>query len=134
MKMFLGVSAFVLLFSVPAHAQMRGTGQSASPMSRFNGGGGGTGGGSIGGTNAAGIPNYQRATFNMSEVSGGDPSFAPSTFRSFEQAVAEGKAILADDQKSLGQIAAENNTRQKATAKFAFVQDANGNAVLAARR
>jgi hypothetical protein len=134
MKMFLGVSAFVLLFSVPAHAQIRGTGQSASPMSRFNGGGGGTGGGSIGGTNAARIPNYQRATFDMSEVSGGDPSFAPSTFRSFEQAVAEGKAILAEDQKSLGQIAAENNTKQKATAKFAFVQDANGNAVLTARR
>ena len=134
MKIFLGVFAFVLLFSIPAHAQFRGTGQTASPTSASNGGGGGTGGGSIGGADFAKIPAYPRATFDMSEVSGGDPSFAPSTFRSFEQAVAEGKAILAAEQKSLGQIAAENNAKAKATAKFTFVQDADGNVVPAARR
>lgn len=134
MKIFFGVSAFVLLCSIPAHAQVRGAGQSATPTSSFNGGGGGTGGGSIGGANVARIPSYPRATFDMSEVSGGDPSFAPSTFLSFDRAVAEGKAILAEDQKSLGQIAAENSTKPKATAKFTFVQDANGNVVSAARR
>ncbi len=134
MKELLGVAAFVLLLSIPAHAQTRGAGQTTTPTSSFNGGGGGTGGGSIGGTNGARIPAYPRATFDMSEVSGGDPSFAPSTFRSFDQAVAEGKAILAEDQKSLGQIAAENSTKPKATTKFTFVQDANGNVVPAARR
>ena len=70
----------------------------------------------------------------MSAVSGGDPSFAPSTFLSFDQAVAEGRAILAADQKSLGQVAAENSSRQKAAVKFTFVQDADGNVVPAARQ
>jgi hypothetical protein len=134
MKIFLGVTAFVLLFSTPAHAQMRGMGQSTAPTSSYNGGGGGTGGGSIGGANVARIPSYPRATFDMSEVSGGDPSFAPSAFLSFDQAVDEGKVMLAVEQKSLGQIAAENSSSPKATAKFTFVQDANGHVVLAAQR
>jgi hypothetical protein len=133
MRIFLGVTVFVLLFSIPARAQMKGTGQSTAPTSSYNGGGGGTGGGSVGGATVARIPSYPRATFDMSEVSGGDPSFAPSTFRSFDQAVAEGRAILAEDRKSLGQIAAENSSSPKAATKFTFVQDASGNVVLAAR-
>jgi hypothetical protein len=135
MKKFLGVTAFVLLFSIPAHAQTRGGGVSAggggnSPSSS---GGGGIGGGSIGG-NVSRLSIYPRATFDVSAVSGSDPSFAPSTFLSFEQAVAEGKAINAANQKSLAEAAAENSAAQKAKAKFAFVQDANGKVVPAARQ
>jgi len=37
-------------------------------------------------------------------------------------------------EKSLGQVATENSAVPKAKAKLAFVQDANGNAVLAARQ
>jgi hypothetical protein len=139
MKKLLGVAAFVLLFSIPAHAQAKGS--ASAGMSATNSGanagvsGGGTGGGGIGGGNGSGrLPAYPRASFDVVAVSGGDPSFAPSTFLSFDQAVAEGKAMAAANEKSLGQIAAEISTVPKAKAKLAFVQDANGNAVLAARQ
>ncbi len=139
MKRFLGVAAFVLLFSISAQAQVKASaGSSGSSATNFNGGGGGTGGSgiggsSMGGTNGARLPSYPRATFDVTAVSGGDPSFAPSTFLSFDQAVAEGKAMIAANRKSLGQIAMENSTAPKAKAKFSFVQDANGNVVPAAQ-
>ena len=128
MKKLIGVVALVLLFSLPAHAQSKGMGVGSSASS--NSSGGGTGAGGIGGgTSGSHLPGYPRASFNVSAVSGGDPSFAPSTFLSFDQAVAEGKAINAASQKSLAEIATENSTVPKAKAKFTFVQNADGKVV-----
>jgi hypothetical protein len=136
MKKLIGSAAFVLLFSIPAHAQSRGGGVGSAPSANVAGGGGagGTGGGGIGGNGGARLQSYPRASFEASSVSGGDPSFAPSTFLSFDQAVAEGKAIIAADQKSLAQTAAENSATPKAKAKVTFVQDAEGKVVPTAQQ
>jgi hypothetical protein len=135
MKKLLGVATFVLLFSMPAHAQNRGGGVSAggggnAPSSS---GGGGVGGSGIG-SNGSRLAIYPRATFDVSAVSGSDPSFAPSTFLSFEQAVAEGKAINAANHKSVAETAAENTAARKAKAKVTFVQDGNGKVVPTAQQ
>jgi hypothetical protein len=131
MKKLIGVVALVLLSSLPAHAQAKGgaVGSSSSPISQ---GGGGTGSSGAGGGGGSRLPGNPPTAFAVSAVSGGDPSFAPSTFLSFDQAVAEGKAINAASQKSLGEIAAENSTAPKAKSKFTFVQNADGNVVPAA--
>lgn len=134
MKKLLGVAAIVLLFSIPAHAQGRGTSVGSAPSASANGGGSGGGAGDVGGGTSARLPTYPRATFDVTAVSGGDPSFAPSSFLSFEQAVAEGKAINDADRKSLAQVAAENNAALKTKAKFSFVQDGNGKVVPTAQQ
>jgi|HubBroStandDraft_1064217.scaffolds.fasta_scaffold18552_3 hypothetical protein len=133
MKKLIGVVALVLLSSLPAHAQARGpaVGSSSSSISQ-GGGAGGAGTGSVGGSGNSRLPGYPPTSFAVSAVSGGDPSFAPSTFLTFDQAVAEGRAINAASQKSLGEIAAENSAVTKAKAKFTFVQNADGNVVPAA--
>ena len=135
MKKLIGVVALVLLSSLPAHAQARGpaVGSSSSSISQ-GGGAGGAGTGSVGGSGNSRLPGYPPTSFAVSAVSGGDPSFAPSTFLSFDQAVAEGKAIIAADQKSLAQTAAENSATPKATAKVTFVQDAEGKVIPTAQR
>ena len=129
MKKLIGVVALVLLFSFSAHAQGKGMGVGSSASSNSSGGGGTGSGGIAGGTSGSHLPGYPRASFAVSAVSGGDPSFAPSTFLSFDQAVAEGKAINAASQKSLAEIATENSTVPKAKAKFTFVQNADGKLV-----
>ncbi len=130
MKKAIGIAAFVLVFSVPAHGQgSKGTavGNSSSSPTGMGGGGGGTGSG-LSGTTGARLPVYPAAHFGTSAVSGGDPSYAPSTFLTFEQAIAEGRSEAAD-QKTVAQVAAENSATPKAKAKFAFVQDAQGKVV-----
>jgi hypothetical protein len=135
MKKLIGVGALVLLFLLPAHAQNRAGGGGSAPSTNSNGGGGGTGGGGNGGgTSGTRLPGYPRASLDLSAVSGGDPSFAPSTFLSFDQAVSEGKAIMAADQKSVAQTAVENSSTPKVKAKFSWVQDANGKVVSAAQQ
>jgi len=127
MKMLLGIAAFALIFSVPAHGQVsRGAG--SAPGANVNGSSSGGGYGLSGMTIRPGLASYPRARLDMTAVSGGDPSYAPSQFMSFEQAVAEGNAENVAP-KTLAQVAAENSSAPKAKAKFAFVQDANGRVV-----
>jgi hypothetical protein len=133
MKKLIGVVALALLSSLPAHAQSKGGAVGSSSSAISQSGGGGTGAGGVSGGGGSRLPGYPRAAFAVSAVSGGDPSFAPSTFLSFDQAVAEGKAINAASQKPLGEIAAENSTVPKAKAKFTYVQNADGNVVPAAQ-
>lgn len=129
MKKVLGIAAFALIFSVPAHGQMsRGAGAGAAPGPTGNGTSSGGGYSLSGMTIRPGLPSYPGARLDATAVSGGDPSYAPSTFMSFEQAVAEGNAENAAP-KTLAQVAAENSSAPKAKAKFAFVQDANGRVV-----
>ncbi len=129
MKRLIGIGAFVLLFSIPAHGQTvrRMSSMSSTATNTVNGGSGGYGG-SLSSGSGGRLPIYPAAHPAMLEVNGGDPSYAPSTFLTFEQAVAEGKAANAAP-KSLGQVAAEYSTAPKARAKFAFEQDGRGNVI-----
>jgi hypothetical protein len=124
MKKILGAAALVLLFSVPALAQYK---PPSGPVT-YSGGGGG-GGALSGGSTGSRLPNYAPAQFATAAASGSDSTFAPSTFLTFDQAVAEGKAEALAVHKSLAEVAAENNARAKAKAKYAFVQDTSGRVV-----
>jgi hypothetical protein len=124
MKRFFAVAAIVFLGAIPAHAQ------------RVSGGGGSTstltfGGGSTGGSGLAGdvmrLRAYPRATFATASVSG-DESFSPSSFMTFERAVAEGIAESAPG-KSLAQAAADNQAATKAKSRVEFVQDHSGKVI-----
>jgi hypothetical protein len=129
MKRLIGIAAFVLLYSIPAHGQtMKSSPVASSASTNVNSGGSGSYGGSLSGSTGGRLPTYPAAHLGMKAVSGGDPSYAPSTFLTFEQAVAEGKAVNARP-KSVAEVAAENNSAPKARAKFAFEQDEHGNVI-----
>jgi hypothetical protein len=134
MKKFLGIAVMGLLFSIPAHAQGRagGLGAGSGPNGFPTFGGGSVGGGPVGGESRANIREYGRAQFATAAISGGDASFAPSSFLTFEQAVEEGKLASAP-QKSVAQVAAENLAAMKARSRVEFVQDAGGRVVPLAR-
>ena len=133
MKKTLGIIAMGLIFSVPAYAQGRGGGFNAAAgggpngFPNTNGGAGAIGGGSVGGESRANLPLYPRARFATAAI-GGDASFAPSSFLTFEQAVEVGRAELAPG-KSLAQVAIENIATSKIKSRMEFVQDNNGNVV-----
>lgn len=128
MKKILGIAAVGLLFSIPAYAQGRSFGVGSNPNAALNfGGGGGAGSGSVGGSARAQLPANLPAQFRTAAFSG-DDSFAPSSFLTFQQAVEEGKLESAP-QKSVAQVAAENQAAAKAKSRVAFVQDARGNVV-----
>ena|SRR5579864_1217782 len=131
MKKGLGIAALVVLSAIQAHGQATNKGPAVgggATAPSTSGGGSGVGGG---GATSSGsrLPSYPRAQFAMSAFSGGDPSYAPSTFLAFDQAVAEGRAKVDTEHKSLGQVAAENGAAAKAKAKFAFTQDNRGNVI-----
>jgi hypothetical protein len=135
MKKFLGIAVMGLLFLIPAHAQGRGGGgfgAGSGPNGFPTFGGGSTGGGPAGGESRANIQDYGRAQFATAAFSGGDASFAPSSFLTFEQAVEVGKLESAP-QKSVAQVAAENLAAMKTKSRVEFVQDAVGRVVPLAR-
>ncbi len=70
------------------------------------------------------------AQFMMSDVSGTPTDFTPSSWTQFEAGLARGRAELAAQQKTLGEVAAENRRAEKAKAKFTLTQDAEGKAVI----
>jgi len=129
MKKTLGIVAIGLVFSVPAYAQGRGGGFMASSSSgALTLSGGSVGGGAVGGESRANIRVYSPATFGTAAFSGGDASFAPSSFLTFEQAVEVGKAELAP-RKTVAQAAAETVAAMKAKSRVEFVQDNGGKVV-----
>jgi len=93
-------------------------------------GGGGAGG--LGSSGSGHLPSYPLAQFAVNAVSGTNEEFTPSTFLTFEQAIAAGKAAMPDT-RPLGEVAQENSDAQKAKAKIAFVQDASGNVIAVPR-
>lgn len=123
-----------LLFSIPAHAQGRagGFGAGGGPNGFPTFGGAAGGGGPVGGETHANIRDYGRAQFATAAFSGGDASFAPSSFLTFEQAVEQGRLASAP-QKSVAEAAAENLASARAKSRVEFVQDAGGNVVPLAR-
>ena len=118
MKRILVLGVLILGCSVSAHAQ----------------GFGGSLGGSLNGPSFPTLVSTPPAHFAVSRVGGTDADFIPSSFRSFDQAVAEGKAILAAQARTLVQIAEENSKAQKAKARLVIVQDASGNVILTFNR
>jgi len=117
MKLLLGLAAFVAMSSVPAYAQ------------RATSGSGGAAGGSLGG-NAGRLPTYSPHDFQAIYLTGGDDSFTPSTFQSYDQALAEGRAALALKPKTVVEIAQESRNSSRPKAKITISQDAVGRAII----
>lgn len=131
MKKILAVAAVVLFSSIPAHAQ-RAAGSAAGSSSSAAltiGGGGASGGGLTG--DAGHLPIYPRAEF-ATVAFGGDPSFAPSSFMTFENAVKEGIAESAPG-RTVAQAAADNQAALREKSRVEFVQDHSGNVIPVAR-
>ena len=119
MKRVLMLGVLILGSSATAHAQFFG---------------GTIGGGASSGPSFPTLVDPAPAHFAVSHVAGTDVDFIPSSFRSFEQAVAEGKAALAAQARTLAQIADENSKVQKAKARFAIVQDTSGKLILTPKK
>ena len=131
MKKILGILALGLAFSIPAYGQGHGGGFGVGAGSGPNGfpnfAGGSVNGGAVGGGSRANIASYPRATFGTAAFSGGDASFAPSSFLTFEQAVEVGRAQLVP-QKTVAQAAAET-AAARTKSRLEFVQDNGGRVV-----
>jgi hypothetical protein len=118
-------AVLILLFSLPAQAQHFGGG--AGSYGAF--GGGGAGGASAGTVSFQTLPSVPRAQFRMIDVTG--PSqYVASSWVTFEQGVAQGRADLAARPKPLAEVAAAYRAAPREKATLAFVQDADGNAVI----
>ncbi len=124
MKKILGLAVLALGLAVPAHAQFLGN---------TVGSGGNVGGvGGLSGVAFRALPSVPPAHFAIVYVTGTD-SFTPSAFVAYDQAVAEGIAALNLKEKSVAEVAAENNAAHAPRAKLAFVQNSAGDAVIVSR-
>jgi hypothetical protein len=131
MKKFLGVAAVALFSSIPAHAQ-RAAGSAAGSNSSAAltlSGGSASGGGLTG--DAGHLPIYSRAEFATAAFRG-DPSFAPSSYMTFEDAVKEGIAQSAPA-RTVAQAAADHQAAVREKSRVEFVQDHSGNVIPVAR-
>lgn len=127
MKKFLGVATIVLLSSVPAHAQRAaGSAAGSSSTAALTFGGGSTGGGGITG-DVGHLPIYSRAEFATAAFRG-DPSFAPSSYMTFEDAVKQGIAESAPA-RTVAQAAADHQAAVREKSRVEFVQDHSGNVI-----
>jgi hypothetical protein len=118
MKYLFGFATLLLLSSVPVYAQ------------RSSAGFGGGSGGSIGGGTSR-LPTYPATNFQAVYVTGADNyNFSPSTFRSYDQAVKEGRAALTEHAKTVAEIAKESRNADRPKAKVTISQDASGRAVI----
>jgi hypothetical protein len=138
MKRLLGLAILTLGLALSANAQSGGRALGGVGGPTSGGGNGGGGGGSVGGGGGLGagfstLPNHPSASFATAAISGTDAEFVPSTFLPFESAVAAGKAALDAQHASLAQVAKATSGTPKAKAKFTLIEDATGNAVIAAR-
>lgn len=116
MKRILGVAVLILWFAVRAHAQSIG--------------GSIGGGGGLGHASFHTLPSAPRAHFKVLVMRGG-PDFEPSSFAPYEQALAQGRAALAAEAKTLAEIARENSSVPKPRARLVILQDDQGRAILA---
>ncbi len=98
----------------------------------YGGGGGGgfSGGGSIG---AAGITKFPRTQFGVAAVSGSLQDYIPSTFVAYDEALAEGRDLLANSPKTVVEAAHNQAPSSAQKARIALIQDVNGNPIIVAR-
>jgi hypothetical protein len=99
---FLGLAFCTLFLALPAHAQRSG----AVPSSLTNSGGGGGYGGSMSSADFSSgkIPVTQ---FRVVAAHGTAEDYVPSSFMGYSQAVEVGKAALAEQTKTLAEVARE---------------------------
>jgi len=115
-KSLVGLGGLVLLCSSPAHAQFGGT----------------IGGGpSLGVVHFQSLPSYAPHTYIVTGVSGTAEDYTPSTFLTFDEAVAEGTATYAPP-KTVAEVAADMRAEKEARekAKVIVEQDTRGKVVL----
>jgi hypothetical protein len=96
-----GLALLFVIFAVPAHAQ-RGAGSSSSRPTDTGGGGGG--GGDYG---SVGISGSHIPVTQFTVVSAHGEAFVPSSYMTYDHAVAVGQAVLDTKQKTLGEVARE---------------------------
>jgi hypothetical protein len=141
MKRALVLGTLIFAVSLCAHAQSRtpNGGGAYNPNAVIPGGNGGNGG--LGGVNPGPtvfnvLPHDCPTQFTVAGVSGSDADFEPSSFLSFDKAVALGQAEETAMKKTIAD-AARDNAKEKAAnaekAKLAVVEDSQGRLVLAAR-
>jgi hypothetical protein len=112
MKAALIVAAVILVASVPVGAQSIG-GILAPPVVTPS------------------LPWTPPASPQAIEVTGTDATYLPSTFVSFDRAVAVGKDDIREQAKTVAQVAAESRQTAKAAAKIRVAQDNRGKLVVA---
>jgi hypothetical protein len=116
MKWLLAVGGLLLVSAMPAQAQLGG------------------GIGSMGHVTFPGLTSYPATQFNTVVVSGTANAYVPTTFASYDQALAQAQsAAQLVTTKSLGEVAHEYSRETRPKARFAFVQDNNGHAIIAPR-
>jgi hypothetical protein len=109
MKWLLAVGGLLLVSAAPAHAQI---------------------GGSISKVSFPAVISNPPTQFAATVVSGTAQDFVPTTYASYDQAIAQGRAALAIKQKSLGEVAQEYNHEAKVKAQFTFEQNESGQAMV----
>lgn len=109
------LGALVMLFSLPAHAQMQTHGAmgGASTTSGYNNGGGGGGGGISGGASAVTMLHTPATRFDLGYAHGSDYEFEPSSYMAYDDAVKLGRSLVEAKPKTLGEVAAEYRARKK---------------------
>lgn len=141
MKRFiiLGIAAIGLTLALPAYAQMPHSGGGmATPVGPGSGGGGGYSGGGGGGsadTPVDKLPAYARSCFCVASVSGTKMDYVPSTFVSYDKAVADGKTINSTPAPTVAEAArAQREAAANAEkSKFTVVQNDYGYPIVVPR-
>jgi hypothetical protein len=136
MKRLMGLAILCMSLAVETHAQANHVTAAASGGSTVTttsagagGGGGGYGGGSAGSRPASLPP----AVFHMTSISGSRESYEPSTFVSYDQAVAAGKSLINTPPPTVAGAARQQASTHAGKAKLALVQDDDGRVQLVRR-
>lgn len=125
---FMGAAVLVLAFAAAAEAGGNGAHFTVSPSIYTQSGGGGIGGGATGGAGA--MLHVPPARFAVREVSGNTSDYIPSTFVSYDSAVAEGDTSSDDRPLPLGTYAQESGKPAAKDAKIQIVQKQDGRLVI----
>ncbi len=127
-----GAMVLVLGFAVAAQAGGGNTAHfSMSPSVYSEGGGGGAGGGGLGGGSRV-LPHIPSTRFAVRSASGSASDYIPSTFVSYDSAIAEGQASLSAHPQPLGTYAKEDKPAGK-TATVEIVQEQDGEVAIQKR-
>ncbi|HXW63242.1 MAG TPA: hypothetical protein VEJ45_11620 [Candidatus Acidoferrales bacterium] len=137
MRHLIGLAVLALGLVLPTHAQaMRSASGVANPTSAGSGsgGGGGLGGGFGGGSTIGGrLTYYPLAHFSVTSVSGTQQDYVPSTFVSYDQAVATGQNELDTPPLTVAAAARQQASTHPGKAKIAVMQDDRGKVIIVSR-
>lgn len=132
MKRLIALAVLAVGVAVPTHAQTihaaAGGGSSSVPAA----GGGVGGGGFSGGFGGVAVHNPS-AHFSVTSVSGSPQEFVPSTFVSYDKAVAEGQNVLDTPEPTVAEAARKQGDTHAEKAKLALVQNYYGKAIIVPR-